>query len=184
MDVKTLWYYAPEWVEWLAMDKDGKWYFFQNKPEISYIGGLWINSGTGYSAYVYNTPNRGYKFDWTKELYSKPKFDWTKELYSKPNFNETKDNAMTEEQYNDQQGISYAQPKSVCAWELKFSFATEKQTKEFIKLLLDSDLDLNFEYYTYQEDTKRNYAVCITGNWADTLTEVSHLLETVDHEGV
>lgn len=91
---------------------------------------------------------------------------------------------MTEEQYNAQQGISYIQPKSVCVWELKFSFTTEKQTKEFIKLLLDSDIDLNFEYYTYQDDTKRIFAVCATGNWADTLTEVSRLLETVDHEGV
>lgn len=34
------WQYAPDWAEWLAMDKDGKWCFFECKPVIK--GDIWI----------------------------------------------------------------------------------------------------------------------------------------------
>lgn len=171
----SIWQTAPFWAEWLAMDENGKWFWHDYEPKKGSC--TWVSDG------LHKSPLDNYfgsDSPWDTTL--RHKWDFEEGISCaepKPT-----DNTMTEEQYNTQQGISYTEPKSVCAWELKFSFTTEKQTKNFIKLLLDSGLDLNFEYYTDFVDTKRHYAVCVTGNWADTLTEVSRLLETVDHEGV
>lgn len=31
--MKPDWKDAPEWAKWLAMDEDGEWFWFENKPE-------------------------------------------------------------------------------------------------------------------------------------------------------
>lgn len=33
--MKPDWKDAPEWAQWLAMDEDGEWVWFQKKPEAS-----------------------------------------------------------------------------------------------------------------------------------------------------
>ncbi len=38
----TDWSTAPEWANWLAMDSDGAWYWYEDKPKK--IGMLWARS--------------------------------------------------------------------------------------------------------------------------------------------
>ena len=46
MDVMTnkpSWDNAPEWANWLAMDFNGIWYWYESRPGMSYhINGIWI----------------------------------------------------------------------------------------------------------------------------------------------
>lgn len=32
--MKPDWKDAPNWANWLAMDKDGEWWWFENEPEL------------------------------------------------------------------------------------------------------------------------------------------------------
>jgi len=36
------WRDAPEWAEWLAMDSDGKWFYFTDKPGLRINRGIWL----------------------------------------------------------------------------------------------------------------------------------------------
>jgi hypothetical protein len=38
--MKPDWKYAPEWAKWLAMDRSGEWYWYDEVPEIA--GASWI----------------------------------------------------------------------------------------------------------------------------------------------
>jgi hypothetical protein len=33
MDEKPSWEHAPEWAQWLAMDNNGEWYWYEDEPE-------------------------------------------------------------------------------------------------------------------------------------------------------
>lgn len=33
--MKPDWKDAPEWAQWLAMDEDGKWYWYRGKPHLA-----------------------------------------------------------------------------------------------------------------------------------------------------
>ena len=37
--MKPNWKDSPEWAEWLAMDSDGTWYWYEYKPSV--LGGGW-----------------------------------------------------------------------------------------------------------------------------------------------
>lgn len=37
---QSIWSRAPNWAEWVAMDKDGKWYWYENEPRPAHSG--WI----------------------------------------------------------------------------------------------------------------------------------------------
>jgi len=39
--MKPDWKDAPEWSNWVAMDADGTWYWFETKPRICSDEGLW-----------------------------------------------------------------------------------------------------------------------------------------------
>lgn len=47
--MKPDWNDAPEWAEWLAMDDDGAWYWYGEKPEL--VNGTWRTDGEVCSAY-------------------------------------------------------------------------------------------------------------------------------------
>jgi hypothetical protein len=42
--MKPSWKDAPEWANWLAMDRDGTWYWYQNRPN-KVIDGFWPSEG-------------------------------------------------------------------------------------------------------------------------------------------
>ena len=41
--MKPDWKYAPEWANWLAMDADQEWFWFENKPVFE--SGIWRRDG-------------------------------------------------------------------------------------------------------------------------------------------
>ena len=43
--MKPSWKDAPEWAQWLAMDKAGNWFWFQREPEVMPDGMLRRNFG-------------------------------------------------------------------------------------------------------------------------------------------
>ncbi|HMA79054.1 MAG TPA: hypothetical protein VKP88_08085 [Candidatus Paceibacterota bacterium] len=59
------WEDAPEWAEWVAMDKDGEWFWYKGKPF------------TGKSVW-FRTVGRCYHFK------APPSLDWTKSLTKRP----------------------------------------------------------------------------------------------------
>ena len=61
--MKPKWKDAPEWAEYLAMDKDCTWWWFANKPYIS--DNIW-DSVRGRQAYEKETEL--YEQDWTETL--------------------------------------------------------------------------------------------------------------------
>lgn len=41
---KPDWRYAPEWARYTAMDNDGTWWWYQDKPEANIADMLWTSS--------------------------------------------------------------------------------------------------------------------------------------------
>ena len=46
--MKPDWKDAPEWADWLAMDDDGAWFWFEYEPDK--IGEVWMKGGRSLSA--------------------------------------------------------------------------------------------------------------------------------------
>ena len=65
--MKPNWEDAPEWANWLAMDADGEWYWFEEEPEIE---------GDGWDLYKSMQQNRHELASagrcWTQSLERKP----------------------------------------------------------------------------------------------------------------
>lgn len=43
--MKPNWEAAPAWANWLAMDDDGEWFWYQIKPKYSASNGYWHSKG-------------------------------------------------------------------------------------------------------------------------------------------
>ena len=71
---------------------------------------------------------------------------------------------------------------SVCTWELEFHFRDVKQVRKFIKMLMDDEINFNFEYETILEDTRELHYVNIKGSWANNLVRIAKMLKKVDYE--
>ena len=56
------WDDAPEWANWLAMDENGDWYWYEYEPVPN--GNSWIHFGRSFSA----DPSNG----WQKTLQQRP----------------------------------------------------------------------------------------------------------------
>ena len=65
--MKPDWKDAPEWAQWLAMDRDGKWTWFEDEP----IAGDWD---------IWCNPTRGMWDD--AEI--RPIYEWRETLESRP----------------------------------------------------------------------------------------------------
>lgn len=62
--MKPDWNDAPEWANYLAMDEDGSWYFYAEKP----VTGIaqWVSD----AKYLKNDPSN--EEDWRKTLEDRP----------------------------------------------------------------------------------------------------------------
>lgn len=48
---------VPDWVNWMAKDADGEWWYYQNKPyRLSYY---WEEDNEGSGEFAYNDPSGG-----------------------------------------------------------------------------------------------------------------------------
>lgn len=61
--IKTGWENAPDWARWKAMDEDGRWFWWSEKPE-SHTDGIWI--GGGHADLIPNHPATNK--DWAETL--------------------------------------------------------------------------------------------------------------------
>ncbi len=52
--MKPSWDDAPSWAQWLAVDEDGAWYWYEDEPGYSALKQEWRNDGEFQRAYVYN----------------------------------------------------------------------------------------------------------------------------------
>ena len=43
--MKPDWKDAPEWAQWLAMDRNGEWYWHELEPEPNEFYGEWVSLG-------------------------------------------------------------------------------------------------------------------------------------------
>ena len=65
--MKPSWDEAPEWANWLAMDEDGSWGWFEVAPEINEYFEMW------YSECAYLPACKYYGDDyWTESLERRP----------------------------------------------------------------------------------------------------------------
>ena len=65
--MKPSWGEAPEWANWLAMDEDGSWGWFEAEPEVSDYFDMWD------SEYTYLPAGKYYgDDDWTESLERRP----------------------------------------------------------------------------------------------------------------
>ena len=65
--MKPSWDEAPEWANWLAMDGNGLWHWYEVEPEVSEYFDLW------YSKYTYLPAGKYYgDDDWIDTLERRP----------------------------------------------------------------------------------------------------------------
>ena len=70
---------------------------------------------------------------------------------------------------------------SVCNWDLTVRFLIKEQMNEFVKMLIDAELDYNFEYE--RKDNDGPYELTIYNfHWAKNIIAVGEMLEKVDHD--
>lgn len=62
--MKPKWEDAPDWAEWVAMDRNGAWHWYENEPQPSY--GYWSQRGGRYDAVI--APDES----WRDTLVSRP----------------------------------------------------------------------------------------------------------------
>lgn len=71
---------------------------------------------------------------------------------------------------------------SICNWELEFYFLEKTQVRNFIKKLMKEKIDFNFDYWRECNNEDRLvHFVSVRGSWANNLTRISQILETVDY---
>ena len=65
--MKPSWDEAPEWANWLAMDEDGSWGWFEVEPKVSAYFDMWD------SEYTYLPADKYYSDDyWVATLERRP----------------------------------------------------------------------------------------------------------------
>ena len=65
--MKPSWDESPEWANWLAMDEDGSWVWFEAEPEVSDYFDMWYSEYTCLPACKYYGDD-----DWTESLERRP----------------------------------------------------------------------------------------------------------------
>jgi len=63
---------VPDWVKWIAVDKDGSEYGYKFKPHYSRVFGSWTNRHTEYTNPI----------EWCFIGVGKPPKNWKEELYT------------------------------------------------------------------------------------------------------
>jgi len=69
----------------------------------------------------------------------------------------------------------------ICKWHLEFSFKEKERVVEFLRILMDQDIDFPFSYQTVFDETVERHVVMIDDmSWAGNLTTAAKILEGVD----
>lgn len=69
-DSPSVWFMAPDWAEWIAMDKDGRWNWYELKP---YADGMqWWKNTEKPSSFEMALGITSMEDDWTRTLSRRP----------------------------------------------------------------------------------------------------------------
>jgi hypothetical protein len=72
--MKPRWEDAPDWVKWIARDKDGDWWGFKNKPQL--FNGIWDDPSQGevfFLGWVYQgKTGLAYEAEWKESMEQRP----------------------------------------------------------------------------------------------------------------
>ena len=69
---------------------------------------------------------------------------------------------------------------SICTWELEFYFHDKDQTREFVKLLMEDEIDFDFEYEKVLGEIGEQHYITVKGSWANNLVRVAEMAKEVD----
>ena len=64
IDTTPDWSNAPDWANWLAMDSEGEWHWYENKPEKEFV--FWLPTGGRFAFIKTDTDN------WESSLQQRP----------------------------------------------------------------------------------------------------------------
>lgn len=71
---------------------------------------------------------------------------------------------------------------SICTWELEFYFRDKDQIRRFIKLLMNDEVDFDFEYEKVLDETSELHYITVKGSWANNLVRVAKMAKKVDYK--
>lgn len=71
---------------------------------------------------------------------------------------------------------------SICTWELEFYFRDNQQIREFVKLLMEDEIDFNFEYEKVFGEIGELHYITVKGSWANNLVRVAKMAKKVDYK--
>jgi len=71
---------------------------------------------------------------------------------------------------------------SICTWELEFYFRDNTQIREFVKLLMEDEIDFDFEYEKVLDETSELHYITVKGSWANNLVRVAEMAKKVDYK--
>ena len=71
---------------------------------------------------------------------------------------------------------------SICTWELEFYFRDKKQIRKFVKLLMEDEIDFDFEYEKVLDETNTLHYITVKGSWANNLVRVAKMAKKVDYK--
>jgi len=71
---------------------------------------------------------------------------------------------------------------SICTWELEFYFRDNQQIREFVKLLMEDEIDFDFEYEKVLDETSELHYITVKGSWANNLVRVAEMAKKVDYK--
>jgi len=72
---------------------------------------------------------------------------------------------------------------SICNWSLRASFLTKDQATKAVKKILKESVDFNVSYEAEMGNDRMYYVVNVNDmHWANNLSTVAKILESVDHK--
>ena len=71
---------------------------------------------------------------------------------------------------------------SVGAWDLQVTFRDKSQARDFIKEVLDDEIDYEIVFNKTLTTYDEYYTVQISGNWGNNLVHVAKAVEKVDYK--
>jgi hypothetical protein len=71
---------------------------------------------------------------------------------------------------------------SICTWELEFYFLSKEQIRKFINLLMNDEIDFDFEYEKILDETSTLHYIRISGSWANNLARIAEMAAEVDYK--
>ena len=71
---------------------------------------------------------------------------------------------------------------SICTWNLEFYFRDKDQIRRFVELLMNDEVDFDFEYEKVLDETSELHYITVKGSWANNLVRVAKMAKKVDYK--